>query len=695
MQQELLTSAIALSLSVVVSSQSAQAQTVIVQTGQTLTGDPDAVEISDFGLVANLGTIAGAFNGVEFVNGLGSGLLLNLDSATITSDSRAVNIGGPVDMTNLGAILGTGDQRNGTIYSDSIANSFRVVNRGTIDAGAGNQGSGAAFEIGGSNSAVIGNFGTIAGRTNTPGVAANSGLSGDGLRLNNFGPLGEAEQRVFTGTLFNGGQITSESVSGPIAGVRIGDTVGFQGFFLNAFGGDIFGVRNGLYFGNGDHTGSEAINAPTSRIRSDSRALNIDGLGLNFASSGEILGTGNQRNGTIYSDSTAQGFLLQNLVGGVVDAGDGFEGAAFSAELAEAGNQFTLRNFGEWLGRGDAPAGLGTAGDGIRLERTRVLGALDGTTTGLFTGLIENFGTISSEGDNGTVGAFRAVNGVSFQGTLDNSGVFAGVRNGVYFGNPTPAGGGNHTTGVVNNLASGVISSDSRAFNLDGLGLTVNNEGQMLATGPQRNGTFYVDGTADNFRLDNSGLISAEGGAGSGVSIQVGSFSEDAQFGKILNSGEITGSGDFQEDAGIRMFTADPGASFTGNVLNSESGVIRGGQEAAGVLVEDGVNFTGIVVNLGLIDGGIDMATGSLQLSNSSVLRLEISGQGAGEFDRILVGDTAVLDGELQIVYTDGFFAPESDFANAFAESMFLEAGTVVGNFDRVVVNGAVFSSGI
>ena len=47
----------------------------------------------------------------------------------------------------------------------------------------------------------------------------------------------------------------------------------------------------------------------------------------------------------------------------------------------------------------------------------------------------------------------------------------------------------------------GVISSDSRAFNLDGEGLQVNNHGDILATGDQRNGTFYVDGTADNFSL--------------------------------------------------------------------------------------------------------------------------------------------------------------------------------------------------
>jgi len=169
----------------------------------------------------------------------------------------------------------------------------------------------------------------------------------------------------------------------------------------------------------------------------------------------------------------------------VIDAGAGNEGAGFSVELSEAGNDFDIDNDGTIQGRGNAGAGAATAGDGIRLERQRVAGALDGTTTGLFTGTITNSGTIDSEGANGTVGGFRAVNGVSFQGTLTNEagGTISGTQNGVYFGNPTPAGGGDHTGGVVEN--AGTISSDSRALNIDGTGLVVNNTGRIVGTGNQ------------------------------------------------------------------------------------------------------------------------------------------------------------------------------------------------------------------
>ena len=131
---------------------------------------------------------------------------------------------------------------------------------------------------------------------------------------------------------------------------------------------------------------------------------------------------------------------------GLIDAGAGNEGAGFSVELSADGNDFEINNSGTIQGRGNAAAGLTTAGDGIRLERGRVAGALDGTTTGLFTGTITNSGLIDSEGANGTVAGIRVVNGVSFQGTLNNEegGVISGLQNGLYFGNPTPAGGGDH-----------------------------------------------------------------------------------------------------------------------------------------------------------------------------------------------------------------------------------------------------------
>ena len=282
--------------------------------------------------------------------------------------------------------------------------------------------------------------------------------------------------------------------------------------------GNIAGGTNAINFVNGSGSGS-VTNLSTGVISSDSRAINIGGS-VAVQNAGQIIGTGDQRNGTVYSDSAANNFSITNS--GTIDAGAGNLGAGFSAELSEAGTDFSIDNSGTIAGRGDAGAGLATAGDGIRLERTRVDGALDGSTTGLFTGDITNSGTISSEGANGTVGGFRAVNGTSFQGTLTNEadGVISGEQNGVYFGNATPAGGGDHTDGVVNN--EGTISSGSRALNIDGTGLEVNNSGSILGTGDQRNGTAYADSTAQDFQLNNSGTIDAgAGNLGSGFAAEL------------------------------------------------------------------------------------------------------------------------------------------------------------------------------
>ena len=452
----------------------------------------------------------------------------------------------------------------------------------------------------------------------------------------------------------------------------------FQGELDNS--GTISGTQNGVYFGNatpaggGDHTGGVVNNSGT--ISSDSRALNIDGSGLEVNNSGDVIGTGDQRNGTVYADSTAQNFTLNNT--GNIDTGAGNQGAGFSSELSSAGNDFSITNTGTIAGRGNAGAGDATAGDGIRLERTRVNGVLDATTTGLFTGTIDNDGDITSEGANGTVGGFRAVNGVSFQGELDNSGTISGTQNGVYFGDA------DHTGGVVRN--SGTISSDSRAFNVDGTGLRVENTGDILATGRQRNGTLYVDGTADNFEISNLGSIDARGGAGSGVSIQVGA----TQSGSLTNGGLIAGSGVQSDDAGVRLFTSESSAIFTGDIFNQSTGVISGGENSFAVLVEDLVDFDGALVNDGRIEGGIDLGTGSLLLSDSSSLALDVSS--LTEFERV-VADDILFDGTLEILFENDFLVEVGDEFDFFdfgsAGSTFFAAG----GFDSIVSDGIIFDS--
>ncbi|MEL6397241.1 MAG: calcium-binding protein, partial [Planctomycetota bacterium] len=529
------------------------------------------------------------------------------------------------------------------------------------------------------------NDGTIQGRGN---ASAASNAAGDGVRIGNVGNIGVAEL-----SLTNTGLIASEGANGTVAGVRFVNGISFSGELNNS--GTITGVQNGVYFGNpvggqgADHSNGVVNN--TGLISSDSRAFNLDGIGLTVNNSGQILGTGNQRNGTFYADGTADGYAVNNLAGGVIDAGAGNEGSGFGAEIGSAtdgANTFSLVNDGTIQGRGNASAVSNAAGDGVRIGNVGNIGVAELSLT--------NTGLIASEGANGTVAGVRFVNGISFSGELNNSGTITGVQNGVYFGNAVNGEGADHSNGVVNN--SGLISSDSRAFNLDGDGLTVNNNGEILASGRQRNGTFYVDGTADNFSLNNleSGSIDARGGAGSGVSIQVGSSSTDVQNGSVVNAGFIAGSGDLPVDAGVRLFTNDSGATFAGDIVNLEGGTITAGVAPA-VLVQDGVNFDGTLINGGLIDGGVSLASGDAELLVTSVISLSVSGSPTDVFETFdVLNGSIAADGLLEIVFEDlsalnaGDTFDLLDFSSISGGFAAIDSGPVVLDASRLLIDGSV-----
>ncbi|WP_195821789.1 beta strand repeat-containing protein [Roseobacter sp. MH60115] len=567
---------------------------------------PDAlatgIQVTGSAAIRNFGEIAGDFNGVQFAGAGSSGSLDNFRGGVISSDSRAVDIQGEgVNVRNFGDILGTGDQRNGTIYSDAGAEDVSISNfsGGTIDAGAGNNGAGISLQVGDEagdrvENTLFNGFGaTIQGRGQ---AAANTPGAGDGIRINNG-----AEGTVSETDIVNSGLISSESNQGTAGGIRVADGVAAEGRILNTSTGTIEGVRNGLYIGNAEHD-LDVLNFGT--IQSDSRAVNIDGLGVDLINGGDILGTGDQRNGTVYADDTARDFSINNLANGTIDAGAGNDGAGISLSLAEDGNgEVEITNAGTIAGRGQASAAAGTAGDGIRLEGVR---GEAGFAAALFDGTITNAGTVTSESLVGTTGAFRAVNGVNFQGELVNeaSGVFAGGQNGVYFGT------GDHTGGSFVNR--GLVTSDSRALNIDGEGLDVRNEGAILGTGNQRNGTVYADGTADNYTFTNTGLVDAgEGNNGSAVSLQTGDVDGDVVSAAIFNEGIFQGRGDATEGNqvgdGLRLFSNQEDASFAGLVQND--GLIAGSEDsdaAAGIRIDGGLNILGAIINEGEITGQVN-----------------------------------------------------------------------------------------
>ncbi|WP_226689486.1 beta strand repeat-containing protein [Ruegeria arenilitoris] len=591
------------------------------------------VQVTGSAAVRNFGEIAGEFNGVQFAGPDSSGSLDNFRGGVISSDSRAVDIQGQgIDVRNFGDIIGTGDQRNGTIYTNSTAEDVSISNfsGATIDAGDGNQGAGISLQVGDElgdrvETDVFNGFGaTIQGRGQ---AAANTGLAGDGIRIDDG-----AEGAILETEIINSGLISTESNQGTAAGIRIANGANAEGEILNTSTGVIEGPRNGLYIGEGEHD-LDVLNFGT--IQSGSRAVNIDGSGVDLVNGGDILGSGDQRNGTIYADDTASDFSINNLATGSIDAGEGNQGAGVSLSLSAEGNgEVEVTNAGSVAGRGNAGAGLGTAGDGIRLEGARLEGG--GFGPALFTGTITNTGSVSSEGANGTVGAFRAVNNVNFQGQLVNeeTGVFSGGQNGVYFGT------GDHSGGSFVNR--GTVTSDSRALNIDGEGLEVINEGDILGTGNQRNGTVYADGTADNYTFTNTGLVDAgEGNNGSAVSLQTGDVSGDVVSAAVVNEGTLQGRGDAAEGNqvgdGLRLFTSQDDASFAGVVVNE--GLIAGSEDsdaAAGLRVDGGLNLVGAVLNEGEIRGTVN----AIDASDAGTVTIVNDDEG------VINGDVLLSDGD-------------------------------------------------
>ena len=208
---------------------------------------------------------------------------------------------------------------------------------------------------------------------------------------------------------------------------------------------------------------------------------------------------------------------------------------------------------------------------------------------------------------------------------------------------------------------------------------TISNSGDILATGRQRNGTVYFDGTAQDFTLLNSGAIDARGGAGSGVSIEVGAFNGATQNGRILNSGQIIASGGLAEDSGIRLFSNEASTTFEGDISNFESGFIGRDGHGYAVLVEDNVVFDGALINDGTIDGSVLLNDGDLFLLDNSTLSLDIAS--LTKFDTVETTGTIIADGILDISFSGSLPTIGQEFD-------LFDFGFISGEFDLIQSGG-------
>ncbi len=198
--------------------------------------------------ILNRGLIDGGVNGIDFSNGgASSGRVTNY--GTIQSDSRAVNIGGDgVALYNFGQILGTGNQRNGTVYADASADNIVIKNfkNGVIDPGEGNEGHGLSLQLGAEVTASIYNAGTIRSRSDdfaNDGIRLTSGVEGGSRFIGdivNRGVLSGGENIVyvgadvtFQGNIVNHGTIAPIEEDGVPYGIVFEDGSALKGNILN------------------------------------------------------------------------------------------------------------------------------------------------------------------------------------------------------------------------------------------------------------------------------------------------------------------------------------------------------------------------------------------------------------------------------------------------------------------------------
>ena len=464
--------------------------------------------------IQNAGSIFGDNNGIDSD---GNDFTL-VNQGSISSNSRAVQIddGDGLNFFNQGLIFGTDNQRNGTVYLDGSVDNANIINQnsGIIDAGEGNSGDGLSIQVGiDSEDALnqninIVNNGSILGRGEAefaPGEGRLTANGSSGVRFFNGSGTPEA---TITGSLTNNNLISAEVDTGFLGAFVAEDGVAIEGQINN--NGSIAAPRNGLYIGDAEH--NLTINN-AGRIESGSRAVNLDGDNIIFNNTGEVTGTGNQRNGTLYVDGTGDALTINNQNSGVIDAGEGNSGSGVSIQVGTANGieegiddvetSVDITNQGVIQGRGteNVPAGL----------RLFVGGGLSAST---FTGDIANSGVIASETDAGIL----IEPNITFNGTIVNNG------NGIISGGNGIAIAADGALGNINVSNSGIIEGEVRLGAGDDLFVQHSNQG-IVVSGGEGNDTL-TGGAARDVITGGTGNDILAGGAGADT------FKFEAGFGK-------------------------------------------------------------------------------------------------------------------------------------------------------------------
>ncbi len=569
-------------------------------------------------------------NGITLVGAGGSGpgsvqVTGNLSTLTFTGtqslDNASIAIGGSTAYSFLrpaGGTVSLGPSlsitQTGLYAAFYLAGAGRIVNAGTIDAGA----SGGRFNIYGTGGLT--NLGTI-GVSNGDTFLVGSTVTGTGtFTVNGNAYLSMSRDVAIGQTIDFGGSAGHLVLNQPstfdagVIGFENGDTIDFQAIGLAVsytFSGGILALYNVGGAQIADVSLSTPVTNPVFTLATDGSTGTL--LGISPSSAG-IVYSGTYTSGIVLSNPTTQIPATVTSGGYVINNTALYNGDAVYGTNAAA---WTLSNYGTINATAAYADGIDLVAGGFVANQAGALiaGSLRGVVIGNAPGTIANDGTISGAAGYGIY--FGA------GGTVSNSGLVTGATDVVLI--RTAAAMVANSGTIVGTAGPGIWLAEGGTVINDGL---VTGSGDVVFTGyaggvVANSGTIANTGASgDGVCLDGGGLVT---NALTGIIIgaDIGIESQNAA-GTVVNLGTITATGTYS--TGIWLIN---GGAVTNGQSGSAGGLITGG--ADGVVIGTYADGDGTLINHGTIDGpnlAVWLAAGGLVANYGTLASLGTYGDG-------------------------------------------------------------------
>ncbi len=581
-------------------------------------------------------------------------------------------------------ITGSGITNNGIINinqgDSNFASTLRFDSANTLLGGSGSvnlRGVGTTYNVA---NIVIGGNGplTLTNGANhlIHGLGGIDGFNGGGIFINN-GTIGADDP--------NGGSIqmglsyftvAPQNKNNGLIKATGGGVILFSGIIDQKGGGTFLADGNGsiVQFGNGDQNRFPVViggtlntsNNGLLRTTPNGNGVTLTGCTNNGAfqvPAGNnpllIRGTGLTNNGTILVNPTDPvnstsiiRFDESGTLGGtgtVTLNGIGFNRANLSTS---GGSTITI-------GINQTVRGRGTIlGDGLLVNNGTIIGD-DPAGNSMQLDLVNNSGFINE--NNGTL---KAINGGvlgMYSGVMDQTGGGSFLADGT--GSVVQLGGGGVVTvigGTLNTANNGIIQVTPGGA---GALLTSSTNNGVIQI-PAGNNPLFVGGTG----LINNGAIVVNAAAANSTTVM-----------QFVADGTLGGTGSLTLNGILNTFNVADLDCNGHNVINGAGHTIKGNGD---ILTNGGLFTNNGTISPGLSPGRIAIS-GNYTQGSTGVLNMEIGGKTPGtEYDQLVVGGTAALNGTLNVTLINGFRPQVGDVFQI------LSPGAFTGAFSTINTTG-------